>query len=62
MRIEFCLNLQTRCGRGVPNQVHNHFIARQGFPFPVDTDKREQAVFDLVPFTGAGGKVTDRNF
>ena len=52
------VNLKSRSGFRVRDQVHDYFVARQRLPFPVDTDKREQAVFDLVPFTGTRGKVT----
>lgn len=46
-----------RTGRG--NEIDNHLVTRQRATLPVDTDKREQAVFDLVPFASPRRKVTD---
>ena len=41
-------------------QVHNRGVRQQRLATPVLTDVREQTVFDLVPFAGAGRQVTDR--
>lgn len=61
MRIEFCLNLQTCCGRGVPNQVHNHFEAAQRPPTPIFCDVAKHPMFNLIPLARAWGKMTDRD-
>jgi len=48
------------CLRGrVRDQADDRFVAHQGFASPVLGDEAEQAMFDLVPFAGARGKVTD---
>ena len=60
MRIEFRLNLQTRDGRGVRNQVHNHFEAAQRTPTPIFCDVAKHPMFNLIPLARAWGKMTDR--
>lgn len=45
-------------GRG-SDEVHDYFVAGQRAPSPVHRDVREQPVFDLVPFAGAGWEVAD---
>ena len=49
-----------RCGCG--DEVDDDLMADEWFATPVLADEREQTVFDLVPFAGAGWKVTDRDF
>src|SRR5919197_1570017 len=61
MRIEFGLNLQTRCSRGVPNQVHNHVEAAQRTPTPIFCDVAKHPMLNLIPLTRARGEMTDRD-
>jgi len=50
---------QTRFGRCVSNEVNNHFVGGQWTTAPVLADEAEQTMFDLVPFAGPRGKMTD---
>jgi hypothetical protein len=52
---------ETRFCFRVGNQVKHYFMADQWFTSPVHGDKRKQAVFNLVPFTGSWRKMTDPN-
>ena len=50
-------------GRGrAGNQANHRFVVAQRFATPVGRNKREQPVFDFIPFAGPGRKVADRNF
>ena len=50
------------CFRGCcGDEVDNHLVADQRLAPPVLTNKREQSVFDLVPFARARREVTNRN-
>src|SRR5260370_33247579 len=48
----------TSVGR-VADEVDDGLVGPQRASAPVDRDKREQAVLDLVPLAGAGRKVAD---
>jgi hypothetical protein len=47
-----------RCGCG--DEVDYHLMADEWLSAPVLVDEREQAVFDLVLFTGTRREMTDR--
>ena len=47
-----------RCGF---NQVDNHLVVDERTTTPVQADGTEQPVLYLVPFAGAGRKMTDVN-
>ena len=61
MGIECRLDPQTRCGRGVPNQVHNHSETAQRTPTPIFCDVAKHPMFNLIPLARAWRKMTDRN-
>src|SRR5437879_2437969 len=44
-----------------PDEVDNGFKVKQRLADPVQTDEREQPVFDLIPFAGARRIVADRD-
>src|SRR6202040_2218449 len=47
-------------GRGGADQLHDHGMGEQRFAAPVLRDEGEEAMFDAVPFAGAGRMVGDR--
>ena len=57
--VQNAAHFETGVRARVGYQVHNHSVGQQRPATPVLTDVREQAVFDLVPFTGSGRQVTD---
>ena len=59
--IERRLNPQSFGARRIADQVHHHFATGQRPSAPVGRNVTEHAVLDLVPFAGAGRKVTDVN-
>ena len=62
-RISFCVDLgmdQESGGSGCGgNEVDYDLVADRRFAPPVLADKGEQAMFDLVSFAGARGKMAD---
>ena len=62
-RVEIGVNLsahfQAGLGTGGGNEIHDDLMTDQGFPTPVLADEGEEAVFDLIPFTGSGRQVAD---
>ena len=49
---------KARGGRRRGNELHDDFVGDEGLAPPVLADEREEAVFDLVPFAGAGREMT----
>src|SRR5215475_6004201 len=58
LRIQPGVHPQALASRGMANEVHHRLIAHQRLAAPVQTDKGEHPVLNLVPFAGAGGIVT----
>src|SRR5713101_749261 len=56
-RIEFGLHAQPGRRRRVGNQLDNHCVTGQRLPPPVGRNLAEQAMLNLVPFTGARWKM-----
>jgi hypothetical protein len=46
-------------GRRVADQIHHGLVGAQRSASPIHRDKREEAMFDLVPLAGARRKVAD---
>ena len=59
VRVEIALHGQACPGGRAGDEVDDDFMADQRPASPVLADKREQPVFDLVPFTRARRKVAD---
>jgi len=57
--VKGCFHNQSSPRSGAGDQVDNHFKVHQRARSPVHSDEAEQAMFNLVPFTGTGWKVTD---
>jgi hypothetical protein len=55
-------DLETPSRGGRANELDHGLKTYQRFPFPMQTDERKHAVFDFVPFTGAGRIMTNRDF
>ena len=53
--IEFTSDSQPRTGGCGGNEIDNNLMADKRLASPVLTDVGEEPMFDLVPFTGAGG-------
>ena len=53
--IESTLDSQSRTGSCGGNKIDNNLMADKRLASPVLTDVGEEPMFDLVPFTGAGG-------
>jgi hypothetical protein len=54
--IELAADLETGFGSCRADQLNNDLMADQRLSAPVAGDEGEQAMLDLVPFAGAGGK------
>src|SRR5438128_5010790 len=50
---------QSFLGAGMRDELNDRFKRDQGLGTPVDGDVREEPMFDLIPFAGAGRKMTD---
>jgi hypothetical protein len=48
-------------GRRLGNEIDDRLVIPQGFATPIRGNERKEAVFDFVPLTGTGRKVTHRN-
>ena len=59
IRIQFALHSQAVLGRRGGDQVDDDLVIHQRLATPVLTDRREEAVFNLVPLAGARRKVAD---
>ena len=59
IRIDLRTHLQARLGGGSRDEIDDDLMADQRLASPVLTDEREQPVFDLVPFTGAGRQMAN---
>ena len=59
-RVQNAPDFETATRLRTGNQVHNNCACQQRLPPPVLSDIREQTMFDLVPFAGAGRQMTDR--
>ena len=53
--VETAMDGEPGPGRGGADQSHDHGMGEQGFAAPVLRDEGEEAMFDAVPFAGAGG-------
>jgi hypothetical protein len=53
------MDQESGSGGGGGNEVDYDLMTDQGFAAPVLADEGEQAMFDLVPFAGARGKMAD---
>ena len=60
-RIELGLNLKTRLGLSIGDQIHDHLVARQGLATPILGDVRKHPLLDFVPLAGAGWKMATRD-
>src|SRR5713226_10614065 len=60
-RVQLGLDPEAGRGAGGANEVDHRLIAHQRLALPVQTDEREHAVLDLVPFAGARRIVTHRD-
>jgi hypothetical protein len=54
--IQLGTDFQPDSGSGAGDEIDNHLVAGERPPPPVHRDVTEEAVFDLVPLGGAGGK------
>jgi len=61
VRVQDCLDFEPGARFGATNQVDASFIMDQRLSSPVQTDKREEPVLDLVPLAGSRRIVTDRD-
>ena len=59
--VELAHHRQTLAGCGPRDQVYNRLVTRQWLATPIDTDEREQAVFNLVPLARSRRKMANRN-
>ena len=59
--VETAGDFQSLGSGGVCDKRDNGFVVTQGFTPPVGGNEREQAMFNLVPFAGAWGKMTNRD-
>ena len=59
--VELALHPQAFPGRGRCNEVDDHLVTNQWLAAPVLTDKREQAMLNLVPLARPRWKVAYRN-
>ena len=57
--VEVCLYSQPRLSCRCPDEIDNDLVAHQGSAPPIHSDVREQAMLDLVPFTGSWRIMTD---
>src|SRR5215471_3103308 len=55
--IELTVNLEAGLGCGGGDELDDCLIAYERLAAPVLSDERKQAMFDLVPFAGAGRQV-----
>jgi len=61
VRVQDCLDFEPGARFGATNQVDDSFIIDPRLSSPVQTDKREEPVLDLVPLAGFRRIVTDRD-
>jgi hypothetical protein len=54
--VQFTSDGQSGAGGGRRNELDDNFVADQRFGAPILADKREQAMLDLIPLAGTGGK------
>ena len=59
--VEFSANSQPSARFGAGDEIDNDLMTDQWTPTPVHRNKREQAVFYLVPLAGARRKMADQN-
>jgi hypothetical protein len=59
--IQFGPNPQTGFSGGCRDELDDGFEAAQGLASPIEGNKGKEAMFDFIPFTGAGWQVTHRN-
>ena len=59
--VEHRFHSEPRAGRRRPDEIHDGFVIDQRTPTPVQTDKREKSMLDLVPLTRARRIVADSN-
>ena len=54
-------DLEAGIGFGGGDQLDDDLMAEERLAAPIDADEREHAVFDAVPFAGAGRMMGDRD-
>lgn len=59
MGVELAFDCQTGLGCGGRYEVHDDVMRDQRFPTPVLRDEGKKSMFYFIPFTSAGGQVTD---
>ena len=59
--IHIAIDLESGVCRGRADQVDNGGEPPQRLAAPVLADERKQAVFDAVPFAGAGGQMANHD-
>ena len=61
VRIQDRLDFEFGARLGTADQIDDRLIVDQWLSSPIQTDKREQSMFDLVPLAGSRRVVTDRD-
>ena len=61
VRVQDCLDFEPAARLGAADQIDNRLIVEQWLSSPIQTDKREESMVDLVPLAGARRVVTDRD-
>ena len=59
--VEAAMDGEAGAGRGRPDQLDDHRMGKQRFATPVLCNEGEEAMFDAVPFAGAGRVVGERD-
>ena len=59
--VQFSPHRQAGSGRGCGDELDDRLKTSQRLSEPVDRQEREKAVFDLIPFAGAGRQMADRD-
>ena len=61
VRVQHRLDFEPGARLGSADQIDDRLIIDQRLPSPIQTDKREEPVLDLVPLAGSRRVVTDRD-
>ena len=61
VRVQHCLDFEPGTRLGTTDQIDDRLVIDQRLSSPIQTDKREQPVLDLVPLAGSRRVVTDRD-
>jgi len=59
--VEWRCDVEAAWGGRRPHQLHQHLMTDQGLAAPIPADRREHALRNLVPLTGAGRNMADRH-